>query len=70
MRKALTLDLSYFEVPPFYDKLQNAHQESDMRPLLIIKDTFATRRTRITLGAFNPLISISQGVKLPIVRFA
>ncbi|MGQ9548992.1 MAG: ABC transporter ATP-binding protein, partial [Roseiflexus sp.] len=36
IRKALTLDLQYFEDAGFYDKLQNARREADFRALGII----------------------------------
>ena len=56
MRKALALDLSYFEDPAFYDKLQNARQESDLRALQIVKDSFAALRHLMTLLIFLLLI--------------
>ena len=56
MRKALALDLSYFEDPAFYDKLQNARQESDLRALQIVKDSFAALRHLMTLLVFLLLI--------------
>ncbi len=56
MRKALALDLSYFEDAAFYDKLQNARQESDLRALQIVKDSFAALRHLMTLLVFLLLI--------------
>ena len=40
MQRALTLDLSFFEDARFYDKLQNARREADMRALRIVNDGF------------------------------
>jgi ATP-binding cassette subfamily B protein len=56
MRKALTLDLSYFEDAAFYDKLQNARQETDRHALQIVNNSFATGRYFITLLVFLFLI--------------
>ncbi|MEM7348030.1 MAG: ABC transporter ATP-binding protein, partial [Chloroflexota bacterium] len=52
IRKALTLDLSYFEDARFYDKLQNARQESDTRTLQIVEQSFDAMRRMIILTAY------------------
>jgi ATP-binding cassette subfamily B protein len=65
INKALTLDLQYFEDANFYDKLQNARREADMRALGIINGGFLALQNAITLIsfaailiAFNPLIAL------------
>ena len=65
IRKALTLDLQYFEDASFYDKLQNARREADFRALGIINGGFMMVQNIITLLsfavillAFNPLIAL------------
>jgi len=65
MRKALSLDLNYFEDADFYDKLQNARREADRRALTIINTGFLAIQNIITLLsfaaillAFNPLIAL------------
>ncbi len=65
MRKALSLDLNYFEDADFYDKLQNARREADRRALTIINTGFLAIQNVITLLsfavillAFNPLIAL------------
>jgi ATP-binding cassette subfamily B protein len=65
IRKALTLDLHYFEDASFYDKLQNARREADFRALGIINGGFLVVQNVITLLsfavillAFNPLIAL------------
>src|SRR5262245_27896804 len=65
IRKALTLDLQYFEDASFYDKLQNARREADFRALGIINGGFLVVQNIITLLsfavillAFNPLIAL------------
>ncbi|MFP4438943.1 MAG: ABC transporter ATP-binding protein [Chloroflexaceae bacterium] len=65
IRKALTLDLHYFEDANFYDKLQNARREADFRALSIINTSFLLVQNMITLAsfavillAFSPLIAL------------
>jgi ATP-binding cassette subfamily B protein len=65
IRKALALDLQYFEDASFYDKLQNARREADWRALGIINGGFLVVQNIITLGsfavallAFSPLIAL------------
>jgi len=56
IRKALTLDLSYFEDAEFYDKLQNARREADWRALRIVVQTFGVLQGAITLISFALLL--------------
>ncbi len=65
IRKALALDLHYFEDADFYDKLQNARREADYRALSIINTSFLLVQNVITLAsfavlllAFSPLITL------------
>ena len=65
IRKALALDLQYFEDASFYDKLQNARREADYRALGIINGGFLVLQNIITLAsfavalfAFSPLIAL------------
>jgi ATP-binding cassette subfamily B protein len=65
IRKALVLDLHYFEDADFYDKLQNARRESDMRALgiinggfLVVQNVITLVSTGILLLAFNPWIAV------------
>jgi ATP-binding cassette, subfamily B, bacterial len=65
IRKALALDLQYFEDASFYDKLQNARREADFRALGIINGSFTVAQNVITLLSFaailltfNPLIAL------------
>jgi ATP-binding cassette, subfamily B, bacterial len=65
IRKALSLDLQYFEDAAFYDKLQNARREADFRALGIINGAFLVVQNIITLFsfaalllAFSPLITL------------
>ncbi|MGH2544130.1 MAG: ATP-binding cassette domain-containing protein, partial [Ardenticatenaceae bacterium] len=56
IRKALALDLSYFEDAEFYDKLQNARREADWRALRIVTQTFGLLQSTITLFTFALLL--------------
>lgn len=65
IRKALTLDLHYFEDAQFYDKLQNARRESNWRAMSIINTSFNLASNTITLAsfavgllAFSPLVAL------------
>jgi ATP-binding cassette subfamily B protein len=65
IRKALALDLQYFEDASFYDQLQNARREADFRALGIINGSFLVVQNIITLLSFavillalNPLIAL------------
>lgn len=56
IRKALNLDLGFFEDPKFYDKLQNARREADHRALRILNDTFLVAQSSITLLSLAALL--------------
>jgi ATP-binding cassette subfamily B protein len=56
IRKALTLDLAFFEHPEFYDRLQNARRESGYKPVDLINDTFLIVQNTITLVSFALLL--------------
>jgi ATP-binding cassette subfamily B protein len=52
IRKALALDLHFFENAEFYDKLQNARREADWRALSILNNGFLVIQNIITLLSF------------------
>ena len=56
IRKALNLDLAFFEHPDFYDRLQNARRESGYKPVDLINDTFLIVQNTITLMSFALLL--------------
>jgi ATP-binding cassette subfamily B protein len=56
IRKALTLELTYFEDPEFYDRLQNARREGGYKPVELINDTFLIVQNTITLISFALLM--------------
>src|SRR5262245_1250239 len=56
IRKALTLDLAFFEHPEFYDRLQNARREGGYKPTELINDSFQIVQNSITLVSFAALL--------------
>ncbi len=56
IRKALDLDLAYFENAEYYDKLQNARREADWRSLQIVNGGFFLIQNAITLASFIVLL--------------
>ena len=56
IRKALTLDMAFFEHPDFYDKLQNARREGGYKPVELINDTFQIVQNVITMVSFAVLM--------------
>jgi ATP-binding cassette subfamily B protein len=56
IRKALTLDLAFFEHPEFYDRLQNARREGGYKPTELINDTFQIVQNSITMISFGLLL--------------
>ena len=56
IRKALSLELAYFEDPDFYDRLQNARREAGYKPVDLIDDTFLIVQNVITLISFAALL--------------
>ncbi len=56
IRKALSLDLQFFENSEFYDKLQNARREADWRALQIMTTGFMAVQNILTLLSFAVLL--------------
>jgi len=55
IRKALTLELAFFEHPDYYDRLQNARREGSYKPVELINDTFQIVQNTITMISFAAL---------------
>ncbi|WP_322512363.1 ABC transporter ATP-binding protein [Chloroflexus sp.] len=65
MRKALLLDLHYFEDAQYYDKLQNARRETNWRAMAMVNTVFSAIQQILTLLSFaasllwfSPLIAL------------
>ena len=52
MDKAKTLDLCSFDLPAFYEKLENANREAGMRPIQILSAAFSVISAAITLISY------------------
>ncbi len=57
MHKAKELDLCSFDLPAFYEKLENANREAGMRPIQILSSTFSVVSTCITLISFIVILA-------------
>ena len=57
MNKARELDLCSFDLPAFYEKLENANREAGMRPIQILSSTFQVVSTTITLISFVVILA-------------
>jgi ATP-binding cassette subfamily B protein len=65
IRKAMNLELHYFENADFYDKMQNARRQSEYRAIAIVKAIFLVIGNIITLTSFLALLlSFSPWVAL------
>ncbi len=57
MNKAKELDLCAFDLPAFYEKLENANREAGMRPIQILSSTFSVVSTVITFVSFVVILA-------------
>ena len=57
MRKAQSLDLASFDMPAFYEKLENANREAGNRPISILSSTFEIISTLISLIGYVVILA-------------
>ena len=57
MEKARNLDISSFDLPNFYEQLENANREAGMRPVSIISSTFSVISTFIELISYIVILA-------------
>ena len=57
MNKAKELDICSFDLPAFYEKLENANREAGMRPIQILSSTFSIVSAVITLVSFVVILA-------------
>ncbi len=62
MRKAQELDLASFDLPGFYEKLENANREAGNRPINILNSTFDVISALISLVGY--IIILGQALPL------
>ena len=58
VRKALTLEMRWFEDPEFYDKLQNARRQSEYRAMAIVNDGFFALQNALSLISFLAILLV------------
>ncbi len=79
MRKAKEIDLARYDMPEFYEKLENANREAGMRPIHILNSTFSLVSNLISIvsyiviliaiSSFAPLVVILISVPSAIITF-
>ena len=57
MEKACEIDLAAFDLPAFYEKLENANREAGNRPITIISSAFSAVSTVISLISYAAILS-------------
>lgn len=57
MGKSKELDLAAFDIPEFYEKLENANREAGNRPVNILHSTFSVVTTVISLVSYIVILS-------------
>jgi ATP-binding cassette subfamily B protein len=58
VRKALTLDMRWFEDPAFYDKLQNARRQSEYRAMAVVDNGFYALQNALSLISFMAILLV------------
>ena len=62
MNKAKTLDLASFDIPEFYEKLENANREAGNRPISILSSTFNVISTSISLISYIVILATAPNM--------
>ncbi len=57
MEKARTIDLASFDMPAFYEKLENANREAGHRPIQTLQSTFSMISTVIQLVSYIVILA-------------
>ncbi len=57
MEKAKELDLASFDLPEFYEKLENANREAGMRPISVMSSTFDAVSKTISLVSYIVILA-------------
>ena len=79
MNKSKEIDLASFDMPDFYERLENANREAGMRPINVLNSFFSIFSTLITIIGFiivmftiswwAPLIVIALSIPSAIINF-
>lgn len=57
MEKACQIDLAAFDLPSFYEKLENANREAGNRPIMILTSAFSAVSTVISIISYAVILS-------------
>ena len=62
MNKAKELDLASFDLPEFYEKLENANREAGMRPISVMSSTFDAISKTISLVSYIVILATAPNM--------
>lgn len=62
MEKAKETDLSSFDMPEFYERLENANREAGNKPIMVLSNTLKTISTLITLISYIVILATAPGM--------
>ncbi len=62
MKKAKELDISAFDLPEFYEKLENANREAGNRPVAVLGATFDALSRLISLASYIVILATAPGM--------
>ena len=62
MKKAKEIDLASFDMPEFYEKLENANREAGMRPIHVLSATFDAVSKLISLVSYIIVLATAPGM--------
>ena len=59
MQKASEVDLASFDMPEFYEKLENANREAGSRPVSVLSSVFSVISRLISLASFIAVLAVA-----------
>ena len=62
MKKAKEIDLSSFDLPEFYEKLENANREASIRPISVLSSSFSSISKIISLVSYVVILATAPGM--------
>lgn len=65
MNKAKTVDIASFDMPDFYERLENANREAGMRPINIVNSTFTLISKTISMVSYVVVLAGLLGALPP-----
>ena len=62
MRKASEVDIASFDLPEFYEQLENANREAGMRPVSVLSSTLTVFSKIISLISYIAVLAVAPGL--------